>query len=116
MQSHGRIVWESRQDIRGKVAALAGEDGDVDVLALGNLPHSLGDSIITIGVKGVELLLIADSNCGNAAGERDLNGVGHDGRACVCMCMVSVYSLAAQGSKRDSVDVKRWGKSELVLT
>lgn len=50
--------------IRGEVPALAGEQGYVDLLVLGNLAQSLSEVIVALLVESIELLLIVDGDDG----------------------------------------------------
>lgn len=60
--------------LRGEVAAFAGEDGDVDVFALGYLAHATGEEVVEVLGEGIELVWEVEGNDCNFAlsGQGDL--------------------------------------------
>ena len=52
-------------DLRGEEAPFASEDGDVDVIAGGDPPHQLGQTVIEVLIQGIEFPWVVDRNDGN---------------------------------------------------
>lgn len=58
-------AWEGY--VRAEVSPLAGDDGDDDIVHLGDLVEQLGDAEVTGHVHGVELLLGVQGDDGDFA-------------------------------------------------
>lgn len=63
--------------LRGKVAALADEQGDEDFVVGVNLTQSLGEGVVAGLVEGVELGLVVDGDDGQPALVLDLDDGPH---------------------------------------
>lgn len=66
---------------RGEEAAIAGEDGDGDVLALVDFTETLAQKVVEVLVESIELLGVVESDDGHAGlvGDGDEVLVRHGG-------------------------------------
>ncbi len=71
------LFHQIKQDSRGEIPALSGQDGDIDIVTHGNISQGLGNGIVSVHPQSIEFLVVVDGDGGYTPRVRDLNYIRH---------------------------------------